>query len=93
MSYMIYAMGAFLVAVALLKMSDWKNFPEAFGKYDIIAKRCKTYAILYPAIEMALGISYILMWQITIVAAVTFVLMIIGSIGVTKNLLCANKVH
>lgn len=92
MQYMIYAMGAFLIVVALLKMSDWKNFPDAFSQYDIIAKKIRLYAFLYPAIEMGLGISYIAMWQIAIVAAVTFVLMTVGSVGVLKNLLSPNPV-
>ena len=56
---MIKFMGYFLVIVAILKIIDWKKFSENFSKYDLIAKRSKTYSFSYPIIELAIGISFL----------------------------------
>jgi len=85
-------MGVFFIIVALLKFLDWKGFAKAFAMYDILAKRNKTYAYAYPLIELGLGIAYLFVWQITVVASITFVIMFIGAIGVGKNLLSKNPV-
>jgi YHS domain-containing protein len=90
--YMILFMGVFFVAVSLLKIADWKGFAQAFTMYDILAKKSKVYAHVYPLIELGLGISYLLTWQITIAAYVTFVIMAIGTVGVAQNLLSKNPV-
>jgi len=93
MTYMIYAMGAFLVVVSFLKMADWKGFVTSFGHYDIVAKRIRAYALLYPLVELGLGVSYILMWNLVIIASITIVLMTVGSIGVLQNLFSPNRVQ
>jgi hypothetical protein len=93
MQGMVYFMGVFFVLVATLKLADWRGFVHAFSMYDILAKRSKQYAWLYPLIELFLGVSYLLKWNIRGAAFVTLVLVIIGTIGVTKNLLSKNKVQ
>jgi len=90
--YMILFMGIFFVAVSLLKFADWKGFAMAFSMYDIIAKRSKSYAYVYPVIELGIGISFLLSWQIIFVASITFIIMVIGTVGVAKNLMSKNPV-
>jgi len=90
--YMIQFMGVFFVLVAILKMLDWKGFANAFSMYDIIAKKSKVYSYVYPVIELGLGLSYLLSWNVRIAAVVTFIIMTIGSIGVGKNLLSKNPI-
>jgi hypothetical protein len=93
MNGMIYFMGVFFVLVSALKFADWRGFAHAFSMYDILAKRSKVYAWLYPVIELFLGVSYLLRWNIKSVALVTLVLMVIGTIGVAKNLMSKNRVR
>lgn len=91
--YMILFMGLFFIAVSLLKLADWKGFAQAFRAYDIIARRSQLYGYVYPLIELAIGIAYLLSFQIQAAAAVTFIVMAIGTAGVTQNLLRKNPVR
>lgn len=51
-------MGAFFLIFGMLKVISWKMFAENFQGYDPLAAKSKTYAYIYPAIEVLLGIAY-----------------------------------
>ena len=89
---MIPFMGGFFIAVAILKFLDWKGFANAFAMYDIVAKKIKVYAYAYPVIELGLGLGFIFAWHIPVVAVITLIIMVVGSIGVAKNLFSKNPV-
>ena len=57
--------------------------------YDVLAKRSKVYAYLYPFLEIGFGLSYLFLWQLELVSAVVVVVMLIGAYGVYLKL----KVH
>ena len=90
--HMVQFMGWFLVVISLLKVIDWKGFAMAFAEYDLLAKKSRLYAFAYPAIELGLGIAYLVGFQIVTTAAITLVIMLIGSVSVAKNLMEKNKV-
>ena len=90
--YMILFMGIFFILVSILKFLDWKGFAQAFSMYDILAKRSKFYSYFYPIIELSLGLSFLFSWKIMTAAIVTFFIMTIGTVGVTRNLLSKNPV-
>ena len=82
-------MGTILVILAALKLLDLRGFAKLFAKYDLIAKRSSIYSWMYPFIELGLGISFILGWQLKAVAAITAGIMTVGAIGVGRNLFSA----
>jgi len=91
---MITFMGIFFILLGWLKLGDLKGFSNAFSMYDIIAKRSKIYAYLYPFIEIAIGLAFVHSFSITITASITLALMAIGTIGVSKNIFFSkNKIH
>ena len=96
--FMITYMGIYFIVFSIAKISDLKGFVKTFSKYDIIAKRMNVYALLYPEIEFILGIIYLIEIfyfnevVIIIAAWITLLIMGIGSIGITKNLLSKNQV-
>jgi len=75
-------MGFFFIVFGGFKVINWKGFVAAYSIYDIIAKRSKIYAYLYPVIEIGLGVSYLANFYPLITNWITFVIMIIGAIGV-----------
>lgn len=93
MKIMNIGMGVFLIIVAILKLADWKGFVGAYSKYDLIAQHSKTYAYIYPLIELALGVAFIAQWQPKWVGLFTLVLFSIGAVGVAKNLMSDNPLH
>jgi hypothetical protein len=94
-SIMIDFMAGFFIVFGGFKLIKLSAFAEAYAMYDIIAKRIKAYGYIYPFIELGLGLAFLLRFEITIVAWVTLVLMLINSIGAyngirdKKVLMCA----
>jgi len=79
-------MGLFFCQFAMLKIFNPSGFAEGFEKYDLLAKRSKNYALAYPFIELALGLSYLSFVNPFVVYSFTIVLMGVSAIGVIKAL-------
>ena len=90
---MLKFMGWVLVLLSLLKVLDWKGFANAFAMYDIVAKKSRLYAFAYPAIEFGMGVSFLYGWNIQIASIILFIVMAVGSIGVTRNIFSKNQVR
>lgn len=52
-------MGYFFVCFSFLKMINIGAFADSFSLYDPIASKFRFYGLLYPFIEMVLGLSFI----------------------------------
>lgn len=85
-SAMMDFMGVFLLIFAMLKLFDVGGFADGFQKYDLLAKRSRGYALLYPFLELALALGYLSRWEPTIVLGATVCLMTFGAIGVFRAL-------
>lgn len=83
-------MGVFFLVFAGFKLLDLKGFAASYQMYDIIAKRIRIYAYLYPFIELGLGLGYFL--NVPFTDAATLVIMAIGAIGVARQLLRGSKI-
>lgn len=59
MHLMMLFMGYFFLVFGGFKILNLKKFAEAYGMYDILAMKSKTYALAYPFIELILGALYL----------------------------------
>ena len=84
---MLDFMGLFYIVFSFFKMLDLKGFAKSFSMYDPLAKQIPAYANIYPFIETALGLMFLLRFQIPIALVLTLVILGITTIGVTKTLL------
>ncbi|MCT4583257.1 MAG: heavy-metal-associated domain-containing protein [Flavobacteriales bacterium] len=84
---MLDFMGLFYVVFSFFKMLDLKGFPDSFRMYDPLAKKVPIYATVYPFIETALGLMFLLRLEIKTALIVTLIILGITTIGVTKTLL------
>lgn len=75
-------MGFFLVVFAMFKLFDLPGFADGFQMYDLLAKRARPYALLYPFLELGLGLAYLARFYPAATYAVTIVLMTFGALGV-----------
>ena len=82
-----------LVVFGFFKMLDWKGFADAYADYDIVAKRSRFYAFVYPAIELSLGILYLSNVYFIIVNSITVIVMGVSSIGVIQTLRDKKKIR
>ncbi len=52
-------MGISLSILATLKLMDLESFAQSFTKYDLLTKRIKPYAKVYPFAELAIGLGFL----------------------------------
>ena len=84
---MLDFMGLFYMVFSFFKMLDLKGFPDSFRMYDPLAKRIPIYGWIYPFIETALGLMFLMRFEVDIALIVTLIVLGITTIGVTKTLL------
>ena len=85
--FMLDFMGLFYIVFAFFKMLDLKGFPESFKMYDPLAKHLPIYGWMYPFIETALGLMFLMRFEVNIALIMTLVVLGITTIGVTKTLM------
>jgi hypothetical protein len=83
---MHYFMGLFLCQFAMLKIFNISGFADGFRMYDLLAKKFRIYAYLYPFIELSLGLAYLSFLCPLITYSLTLIIMIFSAIGVIKAL-------
>lgn len=86
-------MGGFFLIFSFFKMLDLKNFALSYSSYDIVAKKWPGYGYLYPFIELAFGILFMLKAFPIFTSTATFVVMSISSIGVFQSILNKRKIQ
>jgi copper chaperone CopZ len=85
--FMLDFMGLFYIVFGFFKLLDLKGFPDSFRMYDPLAKKIPIYALVYPFLETALGLMFLLRFEIPIALMATILILGITTIGVTKVLL------
>ena len=85
--FMLDFMGLFYIVFSFFKMLDLKGFPDSFRMYDPLAKRVPIYGWIYPFIETALGLMFLMRFEVNIALIVTLIVLGITTFGVTKTLL------
>ncbi len=83
---MLYFMGFTFLTFGFFKVLDVSAFADGYQDYDIIAQKSRTYALLYPFIELLLAGLYLADIGGIYRDTFTLILMIVGSIGVFKKL-------
>lgn len=90
---MLDFMGMFFIVFGGFKLLDVKGFADAYATYDIVARKSRIYALAYPFIEVALGVAFLLRWNVRSVNWIAMIIMSIGSIGVAKAIAKKQKIQ
>ena len=91
--FMLDFMGIFYIVFSFFKVLDLKGFPESFKMYDPLAKAVPIYAIIYPFIEIALGLLFLFRIQIPLALVLTILILGITTVGVTQSLLSKKEIQ
>lgn len=86
MAWMPAFMGVFLIIFALLKIFDLRGFRRGFKMYDLLARRVPEYALVYPFIELGLGLAYLSGFSPVLTQVVTIIVFGFGTLGVLSAL-------
>lgn len=86
-------MGGFFVVFSFFKLLDLRGFADSYRMYDVVARRFRGYAFIYPLIELLLGAAYLTGFQSAATNFATIVVMSVSSVGVIQSLLAKRKIR
>lgn len=92
-TWMRHFMAAFFLVFSFFKLLDLKAFAEAYSSYDIIAKKWNRWGYVYPFIELALGIAFLVNFNPLFTNGVAFAVMSISIIGVLQAVFSKRKIQ
>lgn len=90
---MLDFMGLFYIVFSFFKILDLKGFPASFRMYDPLAKVFPVYGWIYPFIETALGLLFLMRFQITLALISTLIILGLTTFGVARTLLNKRKIQ
>jgi len=90
---MNHFMAAFFIVFSFFKFLDIYAFAESYAMYDLLAKKWKPYGFIYPFIELALGIAYLVHFYLFFTNIVTIIIMTFSSIGVIQSVVRKRKIQ
>jgi hypothetical protein len=85
-AWMHFFSGIFLCQFAMLKLFNLSQFADGFQKYDVVAQNFRTYAYVYPLIELVLGLAYLAFIVPQLTYIITLMVMAIGAVSVVRAL-------
>lgn len=90
---MRYFMAGFFLVFSFFKLLDLPAFADAYAGYDLLAARWRGWGLLYPFVELALGLAYLANFAPVLTNAVTLVVMGFSAIGVVRAVLDKKKIR
>lgn len=91
--WMSHFMASFFIIFSFFKLLDIRGFSSNYAMYDLLAKRLPLYGFIYPFIELALGLTYLVSGQMFFTNLITFLVMSFSSVGVISALLNKQKIR
>lgn len=92
MLWMRYFMAGFFIVFSFFKFLNLTGFAESYAMYDVLAKRVKVYGLVYPFLELLLGVAYLTNYEPETTYMITIFLMSFSSIGVIQSVLDKRKI-
>jgi copper chaperone CopZ len=85
-------MAGFFLAFSFFKLLDIQGFADSYSSYDLLASKYRSYGLVYPFIELGLGVAYLLVPQALWLNIATIAVMSFSSIGVIKSVMKKRKI-
>ena len=86
-------MGLFFVVFSFFKFLDLKGFQESFRRYDPLAKSLPFYGWVYPFVELALGVLFLMRLEVQLALWLTLGVLSITTLGVVRVLLSKQQIQ
>lgn len=85
-TFMLDFMAGFFLVFSFFKLLDLRGFASSYAMYDLLAMRVRPWGFVYPFVELALGIMFLVRFQIPAANIATLALMLLGAAGVLNAL-------
>jgi copper chaperone CopZ len=86
-------MGLFFVVFSFFKLLDLKGFQDSFRGYDPLAKSLHFYGWIYPFVELALGVLFLMRLELQLALWLTLGILSITTVGVIKVLTSKKQIQ
>jgi len=86
-------MGLFFVVFSFFKFLDLKGFQQSFRRYDPLAKFLPLYGLVYPFVELALGVLFLMRLEVQLALWLTLGILSITTLGVVRVLLSKQQIQ
>ena len=91
-AWMTNFMAGFFLVFSAFKFLDLRGFADAYATYDLLAKRWPGYGLLYPFLELGLGLAYLFRVAPTATHLATIFVMGFSSLGVIAALRAKRRI-
>jgi len=93
MQTMRYFMAGFFIVFSFFKLLDLAAFAMAYSSYDLLAARWQGWGFVYPFVELALGVAYLVNFNPLLTNWVTVIVMGFSAIGVIRTVLNKTRIQ
>lgn len=93
MHFMNNFMAGFFIVFSFFKFLNLKAFAESYAMYDLLAIKIPIYGLVYPFIELGLGLAYLTGFQPQFTNWATVIIMGFSSIGVIQSVIDKRKIR
>jgi copper chaperone CopZ len=93
MEWMRHFMAGFFLVFSFFKLLNVKGFAESYRMYDWVAGAWPTWGFIYPFVELALGMAYLVDFQPLATNVITFILMALGAGSVIQSNMNKRKIQ
>jgi copper chaperone CopZ len=90
---MRYFMAGFFLVFSFFKLLDIRAFANAYAGYDLLAAKWHSWGLIYPFVELALGLAYLANWNPAFTHITTLLVMGFSAIGVIRAVLSKTKIQ
>lgn len=91
--WMLHFMAGFFIVFSFFKLLNLKGFADAYAEYDMLAARWYPYGLIYPFLELGLGLCYLFRINLAETLCFTIILMTYSSVGVIRAVLSQRKIR
>ena len=92
MIWMRHFMAGFFLVFSFFKLLNLQGFATSYAMYDLLATKWKAWGLIYPFVELALGVAYLINFNPFVTNLVTVVVLGFSTIGVIKSNLDKRKI-
>ncbi len=92
MLWMRHFMAGFFIVFAFFKLLNISGFASSYKMYDIVAARWNTWGFIYPFVELALGVMYLINFNPMLTNIATIIILGVSSIGVIESNINKRKI-
>ena len=90
---MRYFMAGFFLVFSFFKLLDINAFADAYSGYDLLAQRWRGWGLIYPFVELGLGVAYLAHVNPLLTHLATIIVMGFSTIGVVRAVLNKTQIQ